>query len=622
MQEGRARMAKAGAKGRTSRMFVWIILGLLIIGLAGFGVDGFGSSVRGVGQVGDREITAQEYFRTLQREIRAVQEQTGQALPWSRVQDAGLDRAVLRRMVTLAALENEAMRLGISVSDATVRDEVLAIPAFRGLDGEFSREAYRFALQQEGWSEREFEDRIRMELAREILQAGAVSAVPAPPVMTDVVYGWFAEARDFDVITLDRGTLETPVPVPDEATLRAFHADNPELFTLPEGPRIAYVWSTPARLAETVEVPEDELRAAFDARAAEFRRPERRLVERLVFARDADAQGAADRIAAGEADFADIVEARGMDLDDTDMGDVTEAELGEAGAEVFALVGPGMAGPLPSPFGPALYNVVAVLAAQETPFEEAARTLRDELALERARQILSDRFDDYEDMLAGGAALEDLAAETVLEAGSLVLRQGMREGIANYDAFREAAAAAQEGDFPQMAALEDGGVFALRHEGTEPARVQDFAEVELRVLEAWDSAEAASRVAARAEEVRAALAAGEDPGGLGLAVDSQSEVRRIDRLSDVPRAVIGAAFTLEEGGSTVVTEGERAHVVALRAIRPAPADQQSDERGAIAQELRASLAQDVFNAWARQLEREAGIRIDQSALDAVHAQFR
>ncbi|MGY6633326.1 MAG: SurA N-terminal domain-containing protein [Alkalilacustris sp.] len=618
-------MAKAAGKGKTSRILVWIILGLLIIGLAGFGVDGFGGSVRGVGQVGDREISAQDYARTLQREIRAIQEQAGRALPWSEVQEAGLDRAVLRRMVTTAALENEAQRLGISVSDATVRDEVLAVPAFQGLDGSFSRDAYRFALQQEGWSEREFEDRIRMELAREILQAGAVSGVPSPAAMTDVLFGWYAERRDLSVIALDRSTLDTPVPAPTDADLRAFHADNPDRFTLPEGPRMTYVWATPAMVADTVDIPEDTLREAYEARASEFARPERRLVERLVFSDTATAEAARDRILSGEADFATIAAERGLDLEDTDMGDVTALELGEAGPEVFALDGPGLAGPLPSPFGPALFNVVAVLSAQQTPFEDAAPILRDELALERARQILSDAFDDFEDLLAGGATLEDLARDTMLEQGSIVMRPGTRDGIAAYGAFRDAAAAAREGDFPQMFALEDGGVFALRHDGIEPARVQDFEEVEVRVIEAWDTAEARARLAARAAEVEAALDAGDDAEALGLSVERHEEVRRSDRLSGLPRAVIDAAFALDgEGARRTVEDGDRSLIVTLDAVRPADTDSERarDERAAIAQELRASLAQDVFQAWARQLEREGGIRIDQSALDAVHAQFR
>ena len=610
------------AKGRTSRIFVWIILGLLIIGLAGFGVDGFGGGVRGVAQVGDREITAQEYFRTLQREIRSAQERSGQALPWSQVQEAGLDRAVLRRLVTTAALENEAMRLGISVSDETVRDELLGIAAFQGIDGSFDREAYRFLLQQEGWSEREFEDRIRMELAREILQAGAVSAVPAPGVWTDTVFDWFAEQRDFEVITLDRGALETPIPAPTDAELRAFHADNPDMFTLPEGPRIAYAWVTPDRLAETLEIPEEELRAAYDARGSEFIRPERRLLERLVFAREADAEEARARIEAGEADFADIVAERGMELEDTDMGDVTQDELGAAGEEVFALDGPGLVGPLPSPFGPALFNVVAVLSAQQTPFEDAAPTLRDEIALERARQIISDRFDDFEDILAGGATLEQLAEETELDFGALVLRPDSRDGPAAYSAFREAARAAREGGFPEMRPLEDGGVFALRHDGTEPPRVQDFDEVEVRVIEAWDAAQTRARVAERAEEVLSALQSGQSAAEQGLEPDSHGAVGRTDRLSGVPSAVVERAFELREGEHAVVTENGRAHVVTLRAILPAEDGGADDDRAAIASAVRESIAQDVFAAWARLLQDEAGIRVDQSAIDSVHSQFR
>jgi peptidyl-prolyl cis-trans isomerase D len=70
-------MAK-GARGKGANIFVWIILGLLIVGLAGFGVGGFGGSVRSIGKVGDREITTSDYARALQQEIRAYEAQIGQ----------------------------------------------------------------------------------------------------------------------------------------------------------------------------------------------------------------------------------------------------------------------------------------------------------------------------------------------------------------------------------------------------------------------------------------------------------------------------------------------------------------------------------------------------------------
>lgn len=615
----------AKAKGKTANIFVWIILGLLIIGLAGFGVDGFGGRVNKIGSVGDRDITVQDYFRSLQREIRRIEQQSGQALGFEAARAMGLDRMVLAQLVTIAALENEADRLGISVGDGTVRDELLAIPEFRGLDGSFNREAYRFTLQQEGWSEREFEDRLRREIARSILQAGAIAGAAAPPTFVDVVDGWVAERRSFALTALTRAALTEPVPSPTDSALRAHYEANPAEFTLPEARRIAYAWVTPAMLADAVEIEEEALREAYRLRGDEFSRPERRLVERIVFSDAATAQAARDRLDAGEA-FAAIAAERGLSPEDLDMGDVTEAQLGAAGAGVFALESPGVAGPLPSPFGPALFNVVAILAAQEVPFEDAVPELREQLAMDRARRLIADSFDDFEDILAGGADLEELARDTVLEFGTLDLRPGDGAGIAGYEAFRTAAARVSERDFPEMRALEDGGVFALRLDGIVTPQLRPFEEVVVEVIDSWDRAEAAERLALRARELRTALEAGEEPEGPGIDLARYEEVLRTDRLPGLPRAVLEAVFEMSEGATRVIEAPgeERAFVLLLEEVLPpdSAAPEASARRAAIGREARAGIADDLFVAWARLLEREAGISLDQSAIEAVHAQMR
>jgi peptidyl-prolyl cis-trans isomerase D len=427
------------------------------------------------------------------------------------------------------------------------------------------------------------------------------------------------------VLTLDRADLAEPVPAPTDAQVSAFHAANPDLFTLPEARRITYVWLTPEMLMDEVEIDEDALREAYRLRAAEFDQPQRRIVERLVFPDEAAAAAGRARIDAGEVDFTGLVEERGLSLADTDMGDVTEAELGAAGGVVFALTEPGLAGPAPSPFGPALYNVVAILAAQQVPFEDAVPELREALALDRARRVISDRFDEFEDLLAGGATLEELAAESALEIGQIDLRPDSSEGIAAYEAFRTAAAAVQARDFPEMRALEGGGIFALRLDEIVPPAVQPLEEVIVRAIEGWDRAEARDRVRTRAEEVLAALTAGETPDALGLIPERFEEVARGDRLPGLPASVPQAAFALGAGARQIVPGPETAvHIVTVEAVLPVePGDAEAEAtRQAIENELRASVAQDVFTAWARQLEREAGIRLDTAAIEAVHAQFR
>src|SRR5690606_26513793 len=98
------------------------------------------------------------------------------------------------------------------------------------------------------------------------------------------------------------------------------------------------------------------------SRAAEYHQPERRLVERLVFATEDEAKAALDAIAKGETDFETLVTERGLTLDDINLDEVTRDSFGTAaGDAVFALAEPGLAGPVMTDLGPAIFRVNAIL---------------------------------------------------------------------------------------------------------------------------------------------------------------------------------------------------------------------------------------------------------------------
>ena len=75
------------------------------------------------------------------------------------------------------------------MGDATVQAEILGISSFQGIDGSFDREAYRFALQNAGLSEGEFETSIREEIARSILQLATVGGASAPEGLVQPLAG-------------------------------------------------------------------------------------------------------------------------------------------------------------------------------------------------------------------------------------------------------------------------------------------------------------------------------------------------------------------------------------------------------------------------------------------------
>ena len=389
------------AKGNSiSKTLVWILMGLLFVGLAGFGATNLTGTVRSVGAVGDTPISVDDYARALQQEIRSVQAETGQGLTFAQAQALQIPQRVLSQLITSTAITNEARSLGVSVGDETVARELMGISAFQGAGGSFDRDTYRFALQNAGLNESEFEQDLREETARSLLQAAIVSGNPMPDTYIETLLGFVGETRSFTWAALDDSALDAPVPAPTEEELAQFHQDNIARYTLPETRDITYAWLTPDMLIDTVEIDEATLRKAYDEQSDRFNQVERRLVERLVLPDTAAAEAAIARIESGDSSFEAEVTDRGLALPDVDMGDVTRGDLGDAADAVFAAEVDTVVGPFASDLGPAIYRVNGVLPAQETSFEEAQPILREQLVQDRARRVIDSLITDIDDLLA------------------------------------------------------------------------------------------------------------------------------------------------------------------------------------------------------------------------------
>lgn len=612
-------MAKGSSISRTA---VWILMGLLILGLGGFGAVNLSGNLRTIGTVGDKSIPVDAYARQLQNEIRAIEQQTGESLPFARAREIGLDRAVLQRLVRNRALDHETTQLGLSIGDKALREDILDIPAFQGVDGTFDREAYRFALQQGGLSEAEFETSLREEAARTLLQRSVTAGVVMPATYAETLVTYVAQERSFTWSVLDEGDLNTPVPTPTDEQLRSYYDENQDAFMLPLTKKITYAWLSPDAMLDEVEVPEDELRRAYDDRAAEFQQPERRLVERLVFAD----QDAADRAAAAlEVDgttFNALVDERGLDLADIDMGDVGRLELDAAGEAVFAAEVGDIAGPLPSPLGPALFRVNGVLPAQNTTFEEARPALQAELAASRAVRAVEARAQELDDQLAGGVSLEQMAEDTNMTLGTIDWTPESSAGIAAYSAFRDVAADVTPQDFPRIEQLEDGGVFALRLDEELQERPEPFDAARDAVRDAWVNEQTVEQLTAQATELVQSLGGSASFEAAGLdAMIEENQTRRAF-VDGTPDGFMETVFDMTPGDVSVLPGDGNVVIVRLDAIEEASENADSSAmRDRLSDQLSQTLSQDLYAIFADDVVRRAGPQVDQRALQAVHVNF-
>ncbi len=611
----------AGIKN-LSKTFVWVLMGLLMLGLAGFGAVNLSGTVRTVAEVGDEVISVDAYARELQREIRAVEAQTGQPMQMSQARTLGLDQRALSRLVALAALDNEVAQMGISVGDEELQKEILRIQAFQGADGSFDRDAYRFQLDQIGMSEAEFEEDLRKETARTIVQGAISGGVEMPAALTDTLANYVLARRSFTMATLKPETLETPIAEPTEADIKTYYDAHQDQFTLPRTKKITYATLSPAMLQDTVEVDEDALRGLYEKRADQYHQPERRLIERLVYPSEAEAKDAMAQLEAGGTEFEQLVRDRGLELGDVDLGDIARDDLPDAADAVFAAEIGDVVGPLPSAFGPALFRVNGVLAAHDVSFEEAMPELREELAAERARRVIEAQAEELNDMLAGGATLEELVDESEMQLGQIDWTAQSDEGIAAYDGFRSAAQAVRDGDFPEIGFLEDGSIFALRLNEVLPPRPEPLETAHDRVAAAWTQEETIKALKDQANTVATQLAVDGDFTATGLPVQVENALTRTAFLDNVPADFLTQVFEMEPGELRVIPGDDLVFVVRLdEVLPPAETDEQRQMKDAVAAQLNQALAQNIFDAYVRDAQTRARPTLDQRALNAVQANF-
>ena len=600
-----------------TRIFSWILLGFLFLGLAGFGAANLGGSVQSIGAVGDRDIPVTTYARALQNELRATEAQFGQQLSMQQAQAFGITNRVLSRVVIETALDSEAERIALSVDDAAVAKDLNNIQAFKGPDGQFSRENYRFSLKNAGYSETEFEESVRTESARTILQAAIIAGNTMPSTAIDTVLDYLTETRNITLTTLTADDLPQTIADPDLAALETYYKDNIATYTLPERKQITYAILTPDMVLDQIDISDDALRAAYDARRDEFNQPERRLVERLVFLDADQARAKLAEIDAGTTDFETVVADRGLSLADIDIGDVTMSELGEASAGVFAANLDQVVGPFDTDLGPALFRVNGILVADVVTFDEARDQLFDELATESARRMIDAKSTEIDDAMAAGATLEDLEKEFGMRVDVVMYHDGTDAEVAGYPNFRAVASAVQDGDFPTVEPLNDGGIFSVRVDGIEPPAPMPLDEVMDQVSADWRTAQTRAALEAFAIDAIASGAVAGSPTSL-------RDLKRTDVGAVATAEILAAAFKQSVGDKTVLMQNDNAVIVQLDAINKG--DRDSDDtkalRANIEQQFGASLADDLFNVFATQIQQSAGISLNQQAINAVHANFQ
>lgn len=613
---------RKGASGFIAKVFLAILtLSFVVWGVA----DVFRTyGANAVAKVGDTEISMDAFRQQYLNQLQRISRQAGRVITPEQARAFGLDRQILDQMIAETALDDQAKRLGLALSDDEIAREIRDNPAFRPQGASAFDPAYfGQLLRANGLTEERFIGMERQRKLREQLVESFGGNVSAPTVLRDLIHRYETQQRDVSYVAVGPGAAG-PLPEPTEEQLKAFYDAHKITFRAPEYRTVAYLALTPATLAPWIQVSDADVKAAYDANPGRFGTPEKRTLQQIVFPSAQDAAAAAEKIKGG-ASFEDIAQERKLSDKDISLGTVAKADLidPKVAEAAFALPEGGTSAPVEGAFGTALVHVVKVEPGAQQPLEQVEPQLQRELALERARRELLDKHDAIEDERASGSTLAEVAQKVglPLETVDAVDRSGRDPAGAEItdipgraDVVSGAFSAQPGVETDPVQLPQNGGYVWYEVKQITPARERPFDEVKDLVKSRWTEDETVKAVNAKAEALLAEVKGGKSladvAAGAGLEVKTQAGLQRGRTTSDFPAAAVQAMFDakLNEAGVTSGTvPAER--ILFQVTNETVPADTALDAR--LEAQLGQQLEGDVLNQYVAQLRKEVGVSINE-----------
>jgi len=545
---------------------------------------------------------------------------------------------ILEQLIQQRVIDNYLDKAGYQISDEDVTAMIQRAPEFQ-VDGKFDIETYRTLLAQAGYEPARFEAAQRLSLRRQQLQRAIRGSALVSPAQYRRFLNLAAEQRVVTLATIDADAVQNEVTVTDEM-ITAFYDDNPTLYQLPETADVEYVEISRSDIAATVSVSEQELQEYYESSKERYLQDEQRQARHILvpFGDDEDAaettaRGLLARAEAGEP-FEDLARDYSADggtaAQGGDLGVLTRSQLpGELGGAIFSMNEGAVEGPVKTDFGYHIVRLDRILERGPLPLDqvrgELTTELQDRQAESRFRDLerkVSDALFDATDIRALAAAIgtevKTAAGVTRLGGGDFGSNQAAIDAI-----FDEAVLA---GDLlSEIIELDANRTVVLAVTNHVEAQRQPLDEVRSAIAEALKTQQSETLMAEKAEQMLAALAAGEEfaavAESIGATAAPSTAISR--NAEDFDQSVAVAVFTALKPTADKPTLGSTRNdnggftVYSLDAVMPGrPESIPLAERDAGKMQLADQSGIGDFVAFVQALRANADIAVNQDVLAA------
>lgn len=607
----------------------WVASVFLLLVVGSFTLWGVADIFRGrtdtdVVSMSPGPISYDMFTRDLRNVLRNESQRQGREITTDEARKSGMGNAVLQQMIDRAALDKVTSDLGLTVGDDDVAERVRRIELFYGPLGTFDKQTFDRVLQQRNYSEAEFIESMRSDMARAQLMATVASGFAVPPGYAHALFAFSTELRAADYVVLTSQSLP-PLGAPSDQALSAYIKAHPDRFSTPEYRDVIVATAGVEDFTPNIAPTDAQLHAQYDAKKSVYVVPEKRDVQQITFSTEAAAKAARDKIDSGT-DFTTAASLAGQTVDD--RGTVAQDDLGANGAAVFALPLNGVTEPLKNFATWVIMKVTKIAPGKSVSFDEA----KPELVKQVTDQIAQGKLVDVENAYgeANGDGLE--IAESAKKAGMRIIRvravdshglapDGSKTALPSDPELIKQIFDADIGEPTDSVHTANGHLYAVTVQGVTPPKLKSLDAARADATTAWTNEQNAKRLQARAAEL--AAKANRDGNLTEVAKDVGSPVLSGTALNrEKPPAVFSAAlldkiFAARPGAAVYGPAGGAGGMIVARVsgvVHPelSPMDQRYQQG---IRQLGQQMGEDVVSSLAQAQRAKMGVQVNQKLLN-------
>ncbi len=495
-------------RSHTQSLGVKLAFGLIIVVFVFWGVGSMQSMSTSsvVATVNGDPISMMTFERAFMQMEDAVRRNSPN-ITSTQLKEMQLVPQVLQQLVAASLLQQEAKRLGMTVSNLELGHAIAQIPVFQDSTGKFDPETYKNVLAAQRQSMSTFENAMRQQLLEEKLRKEISATGGLFSQEARAYFNFLYERRNVEYVFF--AAEDYPQTTPAEDALKSYYESNRPRFTVPAKADVEYLTVYPADLVPIASIDanavQDYYQKNSDAYAVPARSKVRHILVRLAPEGSPEATPEATQkatetmdaivadMAKGE-DFATLAQKYSQDEGTApqggDLGWVTEGNTVLAfNNAVFSMKVGDISDPVRSEFGLHLIKVEEAEAATIKPLSDIETDIRTLLAKEQGLEKIREVLDNLIEANVLGNSLTDAATAQGLTADA-VQHSGLQSAEALSAMLRvDTKAASQLLEIPEGAPLDtviettDNGYIIARITQQSASTIQPYADVKAEIIQ-------------------------------------------------------------------------------------------------------------------------------------------